>query len=44
MVGSMASTEKVTWAGRVVAVQPRIRLTRSFDERWSPKVEQAVKV
>ena len=33
MVGSMASAEKVTWAGRVVAVQPRIRLTRSFDER-----------
>ncbi len=33
MDGSMASTEKVAWAGRVVAVQPRIRLTRSFDER-----------
>ena len=25
--------EKIQWAGRVVAVQPRIRLTRSFDER-----------
>ena len=25
--------EKVAWAGRVVAVQPRIRLMRSFDER-----------
>ena len=25
--------EKIEWAGRVVAVQPRIRLTRSFDER-----------
>jgi hypothetical protein len=25
--------EKIDWQGRVVAVQPRIRLTRSFDER-----------
>ncbi len=25
--------EKVSWAGRIVAVQPRIRLMRSFDER-----------
>ena len=25
--------EKIQWAGRLVAVQPRIRLTRSFDER-----------
>lgn len=25
---------KVEWFGRVVAVQPRIRLTRSFDERY----------
>ena len=33
MVGSMASAEKVTWAGHFLAVQPRIRLTRSFDER-----------
>jgi hypothetical protein len=24
---------KVSWSGRIVAVQPRIRLTRSFDER-----------
>jgi hypothetical protein len=24
---------KVYWSGRIVAVQPRIRLTRSFDER-----------
>ncbi len=29
----MASAEKVAWSGRVAAVQPRIRLTRSFDER-----------
>jgi hypothetical protein len=28
-----ASEEKVAWSGRIVAVQPRIRLTRSFDER-----------
>ncbi|MBW1982724.1 MAG: hypothetical protein JRJ12_16060 [Deltaproteobacteria bacterium] len=25
---------KVQWSGKVVAVQPRIRLTRSFDERY----------
>ena len=33
MARSTASVEKVMWAGRVAAVQPRIRLTRSFDER-----------
>ena len=25
---------KVSWNGIVVSIQPRIRLTRSFDERW----------
>ena len=25
--------EKLTWQGTLVSVQPRIRLTRSFDER-----------
>ena len=25
--------EKIAWSGRVIAVQPRIRLTRSFDQR-----------
>lgn len=25
---------KVSWSGRITAVQPRIRLTRSFDERY----------
>ncbi|HOX22601.1 MAG TPA: hypothetical protein PLL10_03985 [Elusimicrobiales bacterium] len=25
--------EKVTWSGRIVSVQPRIRLMRSFDQR-----------
>jgi hypothetical protein len=25
---------KIAWSGRVVSVQPRIRLTRSFDERF----------
>lgn len=25
--------KKVLWSGRVVSIQPRIRLTRSFDER-----------
>ncbi|NLW36475.1 MAG: hypothetical protein GXY80_13525, partial [Syntrophorhabdus aromaticivorans] len=33
MVGSTANGKKVTWSGRVAAVQPRIRLMRSFDER-----------
>lgn len=33
MVGSMSSADKVLWSGNVIAVQPRIRLTRSFDER-----------
>lgn len=28
-----ADTEKVAWSGRLVSVQPRIRLMRSFDER-----------
>ena len=27
------SMEKAAWSGRIVAVQPRIRLVRSFDER-----------
>ena len=26
--------DKIEWRGRVVSVQPRIRLTRSFDERY----------
>jgi len=25
---------KVSWSGRVASVQPRVRLIRSFDERW----------
>jgi hypothetical protein len=29
----MAVTEKISWSGRLVGVQPRIRLLRSFDER-----------
>jgi hypothetical protein len=33
MAGLTASAEKVAWSGLVAAVQPRIRLTRSFDER-----------
>lgn len=27
------SAEKISWSGRIVSVQPRIRLLRSFDER-----------
>ena len=26
--------EKVNWSGKIISVQPRIRLTRSFDERY----------
>ncbi|HOT37979.1 MAG TPA: hypothetical protein PLT86_15050, partial [Candidatus Latescibacteria bacterium] len=33
MAGPRETGGKVLWSGRVVAVQPRIRLTRSFDER-----------
>ena len=33
MVGAKASSEKISWTGHVVAIQPRIRLMRSFDER-----------
>jgi len=29
----MASSGKISWSGRIVAVQPRIRLMRSFDQR-----------
>jgi len=34
MAGVKAGIEKVAWSGRLVAVQPRIRLSRSFDERY----------
>jgi hypothetical protein len=33
MPNAKKSSEKISWSGRVVAVQPRIRLLRSFDER-----------
>ncbi len=29
-----ANTEKVPWSGEAVSVQPRIRLSRSYDERY----------
>lgn len=29
----MGENEKVTWQGIIVSIQPRIRLTRSFDQR-----------
>lgn len=31
---AMAHEGKINWSGRIVSVQPRIRLTRSFDERY----------
>ena len=33
MVSTKADVEKVAWSGRIVAVQPRICLMRSFDQR-----------
>jgi len=33
MTGPRGSSGKEAWAGRISAVQPRIRLTRSFDQR-----------
>ena len=33
MADAKAGMEKVGWAGHIVAVQPRIRLMRSFDQR-----------
>jgi hypothetical protein len=33
MGGSSSGAEKITWSGRLVGIQPRIRLLRSFDER-----------
>jgi len=33
MVKTKANMEKIAWSGRIVSVQPRIRLMRSFDER-----------
>ncbi len=33
MADEKAGMEKVAWSGRIVAVQPRIRLMRSFDQR-----------
>lgn len=34
MSSSNKQDRKVSWSGRIVSVQPRIRLTRSFDERY----------
>ena len=33
IVDELSMSEKVAWSGSVTAIQPRIRLTRSFDER-----------
>jgi len=33
MMQTKVNTEKVAWSGRIVSIQPRIRLMRSFDER-----------
>lgn len=44
MAGSISSAEKVSWSGRVAAIQPRIRLTRSFDERSHSYLEYVVRI
>ncbi len=33
MVQRKSNAKKIAWSGRIKAVQPRIRLMRSFDER-----------
>ena len=33
MTDLKTAMEKISWSGRIVAIQPRIRLMRSFDER-----------
>ena len=44
MVASMSGAKKAAWSGRVVAVQPRIRLTRSFDERYHSYVGYVLRI
>jgi len=39
-----AKPDKLSWQGRVVSVQPRIRLTRSFDERSHTYLGYALRV
>ena len=39
-----AKPEKLSWQGRTVSVQPRIRLTRSFDERSHTYLGYALRV
>jgi len=34
MISAQSKEDKVAWSGRLVSVQPRIRLSRSFDERY----------
>ncbi len=33
MLGAKTNSNKLSWSGRILSVQPRIRLIRSFDER-----------
>jgi hypothetical protein len=33
MMKAKVKAEKIAWSGRIISVQPRIRLMRSFDER-----------
>jgi hypothetical protein len=39
-----ARLEKLSWLGKIVSVQPRIRLTRSFDERSHTYLGYALRV
>jgi hypothetical protein len=44
MMKTRMNTEKVAWSGRIVSVQPRIRLLRSFDERSHSYLGYVVRV
>ena len=43
-VSRMAATEKIAWQGVLIAVQPRIRLGRSFDQRSHTYLGYALRV
>lgn len=44
MAGLERSHEKIHWQGRIISVQPRIRLTRSFDERFHNYLGYALRI
>jgi hypothetical protein len=38
------SADKLSWQGTVISVQPRIRLTRSFDQRYHSYLGYALRL